>query len=68
MAVILILIWFTRSFSALILILISGFAKNANLSNGIFKDQTRVHPRARTVRRNGHKCHAAFPSLEKLKK
>jgi len=37
--------------------LISGFANNATLSNSIFKDQTRVHPRARTVRQNGHKCH-----------
>jgi len=36
------------------------------LSNAIFKDQTRVHLRARKVRQNGHKCHSAVPSLEKL--
>jgi len=33
------------------------------LSNDIFKDQTRVHPRVKTVQRNGHKCHAAIPLL-----
>jgi len=26
-----------------------------------------MHPRERTVQQNGHKCHAAIPSLEKLK-
>jgi len=26
-----------------------------------------MHPRERTVQHNGHKCHAAIPSLEKLK-
>jgi len=38
------------------------------LSNGISKDETRMHPRARKVQQNGHKCHAAIPSLEKRDK
>jgi len=47
--------------------LISGFAKNANLSNGIFKDETRMHPRARKKQQNGDKCHAAILLLEQRK-
>jgi len=46
--------------------LISGFAKNTNLSNGILKNETRMHPHARKVQQNGHKCYIAIPSLEKL--
>jgi len=30
------------------------------LFNGIFKDETRINPRARNVQQNGHKCHAAI--------
>jgi len=30
----------------------------------IFKDETRMNSRARKVQQNGHKCHAAIPSLE----
>jgi len=37
--------------------LISGFAKNANLSKGIFKVETRMHAHAMKVQQNGHKCH-----------
>jgi len=37
------------------------------LSNGIFKDKTRMHPRASKVRQNGYKRHTAIPSLEKRK-
>ena len=42
--------------------LIFGFAKNANLSNDLFEDETRMHPRAMKVQRNGHKRHATIPS------
>ena len=42
--------------------LISRFAKKANLSNNIFKDETRMRPRAMEVQLNGHKCHASIPS------
>ena len=62
MTVILILIEFTESFSALILVLISDFEKNADLPNGIFKDDMRMQPCARKVQQNGHKRHAAIPS------
>jgi len=41
----------------------SDFAKNANLSSDIFKDEMGMHSRARKVQQNGHKCHAAIPSL-----
>jgi len=37
------------------------------LSNGIFKDEGRMHPRAKDVQTNGHKCHATISSLEKQK-
>jgi len=30
-----------------------------------FKGETRMHPRARKVQQNGHKRHAAIPSLYK---
>jgi len=42
--------------------LISGFAKIANLSNGIFKGETRMQPHAMKVQQNGHKRHATIPS------
>jgi len=32
------------------------------LSNDIFKDETRMHPRAMKLQQNGHKCYAAIPS------
>jgi len=35
------------------------------LSNDIFKDETRMNPRARKMQQNGHKCYAAIPSFEK---
>jgi len=28
------------------------------LSNGVFKDETRMHPRARKLQQNGHKRHS----------
>jgi len=34
------------------------------LSNGIFKDEMRMYSYASKVQQNGHKCHAAIPSLE----
>jgi len=37
------------------------------LPNDIFKDETRIHPRSRKVQQNGHKRHAAIPSLLKQK-
>jgi len=33
------------------------------LSNGIFKDETRMHTRAMKVQQNGQKCNAAIPSI-----
>jgi len=57
-----ILIQFAKSFSALFFVLISGFAKNANFSNDIFKYETRMSPRAMKVQQIGHKCYAANPS------
>jgi len=32
------------------------------LSNDLFEDETRMHPRAMKVQRNGHKRHATIPS------
>jgi len=46
---------------------ISDFAKSANLSNGILKNETRLHPRARKVQQNGQKCLASIISLQKQK-
>jgi len=37
----------------------SGFAKSANLSNGIFKGEKRMYPRAMKVQQS---THAAVPS------
>jgi len=54
MTVIITLIWLYESFDVLILVLISNFARKANLSNGIFKDETRINPRARKLQQNGH--------------
>jgi len=62
MTVILILIQFAKSFSALSFVMISGFAKNANFSNDIFKYETRMSPHAMKVQQIGHKCYAANPS------
>jgi len=56
MTVILILIRLKLQCS--ILVLISSFAKNANLSNDIFRDETIMHPRAMQVQQNRQKCHA----------
>jgi len=41
--------------------------KNANLSSDIIKDEMRMRSRARKVQQNGHKCHAAIPSIEMRK-
>jgi len=39
----------------------SSFAKNANLSNDIFRYETRMHPCSMKVQQNRQKCHAAIP-------